>query len=141
MTKIQRSSGQIGKLKGVKLPDRHPLLGGPLRAQDETVTFIFVNLLDYFMTYVILYYSHARPGLMKLTLAEGNPVAAYFINHWGPVKGMLGFKLAMVLFVCLVTQTIAYRSEETARRVLNLGSLLTGCVVAYSLWLLLQSLV
>lgn len=109
-------------------------------ARDETLTFVFVNLLDYFMTFIILYLSHMQGSLLRQRLVEGNPIAAYFINHWGPIKGMLGFKLTLVIFVCLITQAIAYRNEDVARRVLNLGSVLVGCVVIYSLWLLVRSL-
>jgi hypothetical protein len=119
---------------------RHPLLGGPMLAQDETLTFIFVNVLDFFMTYVLLYYSHLEQSPLQFRLFESNPVAAYFINHWGLMKGMLGFKLGLVTLICLVTQAIAFRNEQTARRVLNLGSVLTGCVVIYSLVLLARGL-
>jgi hypothetical protein len=119
---------------------RHPLLGGPMLAQDETLTFILVNVLDYFMTYVLLYYSSMEGSPLRHRLGESNPVAVYFINHWGPIKGMLGFKLGLVVLICIVTQAIAYKNEQTAARVLNLGSLLTGCVVFYSLWLLVRAL-
>ena len=120
--------------------DRHPLLGGPMLARDETVQFVLVNVLDYFMTYIVLYLSHMRNSPLRLGLYESNPIAAYFINHWGPIKGMLGFKLGVVVFVCVVTQAIAHRNEVTAQRVLNLGTLITGCVVIYSLMLLVRAL-
>jgi len=120
--------------------DRHPLLGGPMRVREETLTFIFVNLLDYFMTYISLYFSQMPNSPLRMRLMESNPIAAYFINHWGPLKGMLGFKLGLVVFVCVVTQAIAYKNEQTAARVLNLGSLLVGAVVAYSLWLLVRAM-
>ena len=141
MAKITKHRKSVVRLKPVTIRERHPLLGGPMLARDETLTFIFVNLLDYFMTYVMLYLSHPEVSALSQPLFESNPIASHFIRHWGPVKGMLGFKLTMVIFVCLITQAIAYRSEETSRRVLNLGSLLTGCVVLYSLWLLLRAMV
>ena len=126
---------------GLAAQQRHPLLGGPMLARDETLTFILVNVLDYFMTYVILYYSHMQEGSpLRLRMMESNPVAAYFINHWGLIKGMLGFKLGLVILICIVTQAIAFKNEQTAARVLNLGSLLTGCVVIYSLWLLVRAM-
>lgn len=111
-----------------------------MKAREETLTFIFVNLLDYFMTYITLYYSHMPNSPLRMRLFESNPIAAYFINHWGPLKGMLGFKLGLVVFVCVVTQAIAHRHEQRAKRVLNLGSLLVGAVVAYSLSLLVRAM-
>ena len=108
--------------------------------RNETLTFVLANLLDYFMTYIILYYN-AMPGSpLRQRLGEGNPIAAYFINHWGPIKGMLGFKLSLVMFVIVLTQSIAYRNEVTGSRVLNLGTILTATVVLYSLMLLLRAL-
>src|SRR5690606_25428282 len=98
-------------------------------------------ILDYFMTYVLLYYSHMQEGNpLQFRLMESNPVAAYFIHRWGLIKGMLGFKLGLVILICIVTQAIAFKNEQTARRVLNLGSILTGCVVIYSLLLLVRGL-
>jgi hypothetical protein len=137
MPKRKRSRS---KQQAAKPTQRHPLLGGPMLARDETLTFIFVNLLDFFMTYVLLYYSHLEQGPLQFRLFESNPVAAYFIHRWGLIKGMLGFKLGLVILICIVTQAIAFKNEQTARRVLNLGSLLTGCVVIYSLLLLVRGL-
>jgi hypothetical protein len=138
MPKRKRSKS---KQQTAKPQQRHPLLGGPMLARDETLTFIFFNVLDYFMTYVLLYYSSMEEGSpLRHRLGESNPIALYFINHWGPIKGMLGFKLSLVVLVCIVTQAIAVKNEQTAARVLNLGSLLTGCVVIYSLWLLVRAL-
>lgn len=138
MPKRKRSKS---KQKAALPEQRHPLLGGPMLAREETLTFIFVNILDYFMTYIVLYYSHMPASPLSQRLTESNPIAAYFINHWGPIKGMLGFKLTLVVFVCLITQVIAYRQEETARKVLNLGSFVVGCVVIYSLWLFARAMV
>lgn len=111
---------------------RHPLaqlLLGHLPLETETTYFILVNLLDFFMTYWLLI-AGARGNLR---FVESNPVARYFIESWGPVKGMLGFKLAVVTFVCVVAQLIAIRREDLGRKVLQFGTLATGAVVAYSL--------
>ena len=137
MPKRKRSKS---KQQATRPKQRHPLLGGPMLARDETLTFIFVNVLDFFMTYVLLYYSHLPESPMQFRVFESNPVAQYFINHWGLMKGMLGFKLGLVVLICVVTQAIAFKNEQTAARVLNLGSFLTGCVVVYSLFLLARGL-
>ncbi len=92
--------------------------------------FILVNVIDFFMTYWLL---------MTGSFRESNPIADYFLRHWGPVKGMLYFKLALVTFVCLITQLIALKDVEKARWVLRLGIVVVTLVVLYSLRLLLIS--
>ncbi len=44
---------------------------------------------------------------------ESNPVARYFLNHWG-VKGLIYFKMAVVAFVCVIAQIVATRREASA---------------------------
>jgi len=107
---------------------RSSLLGGPLPLETETVWFLFVSALDVFMTYLLI----RQPGY-----TEGNPLAAYFLNHWG-VKGMVYFKFAMVAFVCVITQIIARSREDIARRILQFATLVVGGVVVYSLTLYLR---
>lgn len=124
---------------------RHPpaakpqRLLGRVRLPNETLWFVLVNVLDYLMTYIVLYTSHRQGSPLQHALVESNPVAAYFINHWGPLKGLLGFKLGMVVAICLITQRIALRQPRTAKFVLNFGTLVTSLVVIYSLSLLLRA--
>ncbi|MBT5018641.1 MAG: hypothetical protein HON04_07835 [Planctomicrobium sp.] len=106
------------------------LLLGQLPLEAETSMFILVNVIDFFMTYWLL---------MTGSFRESNPIADYFLRHWGPVKGMLYFKLALVTFVCLITQLIALKDVEKARWVLRLGIVVVTLVVLYSLRLLLIS--
>lgn len=106
----------------------------------ETLWFVLINVLDYLMTYILLYYSHLEDRPLGKRLVEGNPIAAYFIDRWGVEQGLLGFKLVMVAAICLVTQRIALRQPRTARWVLNLGTLVTAAVVIYSVSLLARSL-
>jgi len=114
-------------------------LMGEVQLPDETLWFVLVNVLDYLMTYIVLYTSHMHGSPLQLRLIESNPIAAYFINHWGPLKGLLGFKLGMVVAICLITQRIALRQPRTAKLVLNFGTLVTAVVVIYSLSLLLRA--
>jgi len=104
-------------------------LAGQLPLEKETCLFILVNVLDFFMTYILL-----TTGAFR----ESNAVAAYFWNHWGP-RGMLYFKLGLVLFVCLISQLIALKSHAKARFVLNLGTIVVSCVVVYSLMIYLRA--
>lgn len=118
-------------------PPQHPLrrlLIGHLPLETETSIFILVNLLDFFVTYWLLMHG----GIGNLRFVESNPVARYFIESWGPVKGMLGFKLGIVTLVCLISQLIALKREDLGRAVLLFGSVATGAVVVYSLTLYLR---
>ncbi len=120
-------------------PKSQPRLFGPVQLPQETLRFVLVNVLDYVMTYLMLYYSHLQASPLQHLLVESNPVAGYFIDRWGVEKGLLGFKLGMVAAICLITQRIALRQPRTARWVLNLGTLVTAVVVIYSLSLLLRA--
>ncbi|HEX6987086.1 MAG TPA: DUF5658 family protein [Planctomycetaceae bacterium] len=105
------------------------LLGDRLPLETETAAFILVNILDIFLTYLLL-----RQGGHD----EGNPVARFFLNHWG-LSGLVYFKMGMVAFVCLVTQLIARYRLRTARALLYLLTAIVGAVVVYSLVLLMRA--
>ena len=105
---------------------RRLLLAGRLPLESETALFILVNALDAVVTISLLYLGGH---------GEANPVARFFLDHWGP-KGIVFYKLAMVAFVCVIAQLIALRSLRTARVLLYGLSALVGAVVAYGLLLL-----
>jgi hypothetical protein len=86
-----------------------------------------VNLLDFFASYALF---------RRRNMGEANPIAAWFIDGWGLLKGMLFYKLALVAFVCVIVQLIALRSVPVARRVLYFGIIVVAGVVAYSAALL-----
>lgn len=100
-------------------------LSGNLPLQNETTYFILVNVLDIFMTYLLL----------NLGAVEANPIAAFFIDRWG-FAGMIIFKLAIVAAVCVVSQVVATRNMRYARGLLWAGIIIVGGVVIYSLRLL-----
>ncbi len=97
------------------------LLHRELPLQNETTFFIFINVMDIFMTYILLSF-----GAM-----EANPIANFFMAKWG-FRGMIAFKLVNVLVVCLIAQFIAAKKPQTGRALLNVGSLIVGIVVIYS---------
>ena len=103
-------------------------LTGRLPLENETVWFLLVSALDVFMTYLLI----RQPGY-----TEANPIAKYFINHWG-IKGMVYFKFGMVAFICVITQIIARTREEIARKVLQFATVVVTGVVIYSLMLYLR---
>lgn len=98
------------------------LFGRSLPYETETSLFILVSVLDLLMTSVLLYTGKAR---------ESNPVANYFLAHWG-IKGLVAFKFAMVAFICVLAQVIALRRPETARWLLIFATVVVGAVVVYS---------
>ncbi len=100
-----------------------------LPLETETTQFILVNLIDFFMTYILL-----RSGQFR----EANPIAAYFLYSYGPIKGMLYFKLSLVLFVCMISQIVATQSLVKAQWLLRFGTLVVTGVVIYSLIIYLK---
>ena len=96
-----------------------------LPLQDETTVFILVNVLDIFMTYILL----------RFGAIEANPIANFFLHRFG-FNGMIFFKLAITAGVCVIAQVIAVESIAKAKGLLTLGTLLVGFVVAYSTYLL-----
>lgn len=107
---------------------RRPQWLGPMEAQGELLFFVFVNALDVFMTYLLLQHG---------SFTESNPVAVFFIHHWG-VKGMIYFKFAMVAFVCILAHIVGQYQPDLASRFLVLASLIVGGVVVYSILLYLR---
>lgn len=104
------------------------LLLGRLPLESETAIFILANVLDFLMTYWLL--MAGQSGNRRFV--EANPVARYFIDSWGPVKGLLGFKLCIVLAVCVIAQLIAIKRHDLGRAVLLLGATVAAGVVVYS---------
>jgi hypothetical protein len=105
------------------------VLTGQLPLEQETGLFVVVSVLDIVMTYNLM----ANHGF-----GESNPLARYFIHHWG-AKGMIYFKMAMTAFVCLLSQVIARVNVDRGRFVLRIGTLIVAGVVIYSLVLVLRS--
>jgi DnaJ domain/Domain of unknown function (DUF5658) len=100
------------------------LFGKPLRLHNETSYFILANFMDIVMTGILLRYS----------AVEANPIANYFYQRYGFI-GMVSLKLASVVLVCVLSQSIAKRSEIKAKILLIGGTLLVAAVVVYSIFL------
>lgn len=106
-----------------------------LPLEHETAIYLLVSAFDVFMTYLLL--RNDRAPESGQYFFEANPIARFFLHHWG-MKGMVYFKFTVVAFVCVLAQVIAARRLETARRLLNVASLIVGAVVVYSLVLYLR---
>ena len=115
-------------------PKRKPgwrrLFTGHLPLEEETTAFILVSVLDIVMTYFLL--NSGR-------FVESNPVAAYFLNHWGE-NGMIYFKMAMTAFVCVISQFVALKKPGHAEFILKVGTLIVGGVVIYSLVMFIRTM-
>lgn len=103
------------------------IFDGQLPLQTETNVFILANVMDVYMTYVLL-----RHGAI-----EANPFANYILQQWG-FNAMVWFKLVIVAFVCVIAQLIATRRIGTARGLLFFGTFLVSVVVLYSVGLFVQ---
>src|SRR5438093_5316203 len=91
-------------------------------------TFAALGLIDLALTCYLL---QATPGQVY----EGNPIARWWLLHWGWV-GLAGFKLSVVLLVLSAVQFIARSRPHTAARVLAFACGATALVICYSCTLL-----
>jgi len=94
--------------------------------EHETSLFLLVSLLDFFMTYWLIYPRDGGPRF-----GESNAIANWFLAGWG-FRGLLYFKLAICLFVVLSAQIIHSRRPNTAKAILWLGIVVTSLTVIYS---------
>jgi hypothetical protein len=125
---------QLGTRKGERPRNRKGLWSGRIPLETETSWFVLTNLLDLVVTYRMIGYGNAA----GIRFGESNPVAAYFLNHWG-LKGLMGLKLVVVIFVCLVAQ-LAYRHKpELARFLLIVGTATVAAIVIYSVRMFFQA--
>lgn len=72
--------------------------------------------------------------LLRFNATEANPIANYFLQHFG-IIGMMLFKLLIVLAVCAIAQWISHRSVWKARLILVGGTFIVAGVVVYSMFL------
>lgn len=105
----------------VELSKRGHFLLRQLPLQTETSWFILINVLDLVLTNILL----------QRNAIEANPLANMVFVNYGFV-GMIAFKLASVLFVCLAAQIIATKSPSKAKWLLWFGCAVVGAVLIYS---------
>lgn len=89
--------------------------------------FSLLSLADLGLTLHLLRQSGGR-------VYESNPVAGAWLDAFG-WAGLVGFKVMMVLLVAGLCAVISRYRPAAGGRVLNLGCLATGTVVAYSFFL------
>jgi Domain of unknown function (DUF5658) len=106
-----------------------------LRFETEVSWFVLACVLDVAVTFLSLRYSAV--GQTRSTLVESNPVARWFLNHWG-FAGMAAFKGAMTMLVVVIAEVVGRTRPLVARLLLTGGTMVVAAVVVYSarlLWL------
>ncbi|MFO1020325.1 MAG: DUF5658 family protein [Planctomycetales bacterium] len=96
----------------------------PFLLEQETVFFVFANLLDLGMTVYLL--SHPSSAFY-----ESNPIARSILTEWG-VPGLALFKFSLVAFVCSIAHYIACHKIRAARGLMTAATAIVTCVVIYS---------
>ncbi len=114
------------KLEDKKPTTPHPLLG-PLPLQSETTIFILVNVLDIYLTYLLL----------NIGGDETNPIANYFFRRWN-IQGLVAFKMVVVAVVTVLAQVVARKNLKRAKQLLYIGTGIVFAVVVYSGMLVYQ---
>ncbi|MBI3864391.1 MAG: hypothetical protein HY290_21115 [Planctomycetia bacterium] len=100
----------------------------------ETGLFILASALDVFMTRYLI---TSSTSTSHISFVEGNPIARYFLDSWGP-DGLTWFKFGLVAVVSIICQVIARRKIDVARRVLLFATVAVMGVVIYSVVLMVQ---
>ncbi len=100
-----------------------------LPLETETSWFILANVMDVIVTWRLL---SAGPFM------EANPVARYFLNHWG-VAGMNYFKFTVVAVVAVIAQVVYTRRPVVARWLLIGATCVVSAVVLYGVSLFLRT--
>lgn len=106
---------------------------GHLQHETETSWYILVSIADFVLSYLLF---SGGTGDGKVAY-EANGVARWFLDHYGLIKGLLTYKVVLVIFVCVVVQTISLKKPMWGRGLLWLAIAVTGYVVFFSLKLLL----
>src|SRR5690606_14000536 len=88
-------------------------VGRPLRYESETCWFTLAWVLDYLLTYTLLYVAIVTGE----PIYEANPVADATIDMLGG-HGLLAFKMTMLAFFVWTVQWIASRKPHRAKQVL-----------------------
>lgn len=108
------------------------LFGGHLEHESETAWYVLLSIGDFVLSYLLF-----SGGTLNGNAAyEANPIAAWCLNHYGLIKGLLAYKVGMVIVVCLVVQLISFKQPRLGRLLLWLGIAATLWVVVHSLKLL-----
>lgn len=127
----------MNKLQGVGASERRrhtakSFFTSSFLLANETVWFVLVNALDFFVTYVLL----AWP---ETPAYEANPIAG-FLLEWD-FRAFVGFKFLLTAVAAVCCELVARRNYRLGRRVLILLTIGVACVAAYGVVLIVRYLV
>jgi hypothetical protein len=108
------------------------IAGQPLLLASESCWLVILSTLDLFMTYLLL-----RTGM---NFYESNPVAQWWFARWN-IAGMTVFKFLVVSVAIVSCEVVERRRPGLGRRVIGLGILAAGAVVAYSVALFFRHVI
>jgi hypothetical protein len=92
--------------------------------------YVTLSFLDLVLTGVVLRYSNGR-------IYESNPIAGAWLEDYG-WRGLVTFKVLMLLLVSLVSIFVSTRNPRAGTRLLTFACLVVGLVVLYSWYLLMR---
>jgi hypothetical protein len=107
---------------------RRYLFQQPLPLETETCWFLLLGVLDLALTYGLLNSGSVR---------EANPLARLALFAGG-LRGLIGYKFALLTVVAVTAQLIAHHRLRTARLIFRTGIALQLIVVVYSTNMLFQ---
>jgi hypothetical protein len=112
------------------MPPDPPTASSPPRRRDVVfpngyVWFVLVSALDVMLTWVVLH----------LGGREANALAARVIFYFG-LPGLVIYKFTLVILVVMICEHVGRKREETARKLLSVGIMLTCMPVLLALGLL-----
>jgi hypothetical protein len=105
-----------------------------LKFETEISWYVLASALDVALTFLVLHYSNH--GMTHAPIVESNPVAQWFIGHWG-FRGMAGYKIAMTLIVVVIAEFVGRQKPIVAKVLLWGGTIVVSAVVIHSARLLL----
>ena len=121
-------TNRLQTVSGLKMTRRRMLF------ETEVSWFVLASALDVALTFLVLHYSNN--GMTHGTFVESNPLARWFISHWG-FRGMAGYKLLMTLIVVVIAEFVGRQKPTVARMLLWGGTIVVASVVIHSVRLLL----
>lgn len=105
--------------------------------ETEISWFVLAGAMDVFMTFIILRFS--AEGRTQNLMVESNPLARWILGHWG-LRGMVLFKVAMVVLVAGIAEFVGRSRPAVGRALLVGGTIVVATVVIYSMRLLSANL-
>jgi Domain of unknown function (DUF5658) len=123
-----RSNERLGRLVSLFLPNEQRIMYPRMLPLPGLMLFSILSFCDLFFTWLLLQCPNGK-------FQECNPFAAAWLNRYG-WSGLIVFKSLMAITFVGATLCICHSQPRKADRLINLGCLLIGAVLAYSYYLI-----